>query len=194
MSSSTAHGKVFFAIAAFACFQETQSGGPRIPRSMPGAVHTWNSGHYFYGPVYLVFICFYSPWPSRVCRLARLCAHSGQFFGYGPFVSTEGTNGLRYSRDFAYQVIARELALALMYIKAPGPSATEGRWLTRGDWRSSWFAESQVCSAHSVPLLIMFPFFPRPLTIDPAGRTGVTQVGQWYSGWYVACYVGGYSF
>ena len=29
--------------------------------------------------------------------------------------------------------------------KAPGPSATEGRWLTRGDWRSSWFAERQVC-------------------------------------------------
>ena len=28
-----------------------------------------------------------------------------------------------------------------------------------------------MCSAHSVPLLIMFPFFPRPLTIDPAGRT-----------------------
>ena len=26
MSSSIAHGKVFFAIAAFACFQETQSG------------------------------------------------------------------------------------------------------------------------------------------------------------------------
>ena len=41
--------------------------------------------------------------------------------------------------------------------KAPGPSATEERWLTRGDWRSSWFAERQVCSAHSVPLLIMFP-------------------------------------
>ena len=136
-----------------------RQGGPRIPRSMPSAVHTWNSEHYFYGPVYLVFICFYSRWPSRVCRLARLCAHSGQFFDYGPFVSTEGTNGLRYSRDFAYQVIARELALALTYIKVPGPSATEERWLTRGDWRSSWFAESQVCSAHSVPLLIMFPFF-----------------------------------
>ena len=112
---------------------------------MPGAVHTWNSEHYFNGPVYLVFICYYGRWPSRVCRLARLCAHSGRFFGYGPIVSTEGTNGLRYSRDFAYQVIARELALALTYKKAPGPSATEGRWLTRGDWRSSWFAERQVC-------------------------------------------------
>ena len=27
--------------------------GPRIPRSVPGAVHTWTSGHYFHGPVYL---------------------------------------------------------------------------------------------------------------------------------------------
>ena len=51
------------------------------------------------------------------CRLARLCAHSGSFFGYGPIVSTVGTNGLLYSRDFAYRVIARELALALMYKK-----------------------------------------------------------------------------
>ena len=48
-------------------------------------------------------------------------------------------------------------------------------------------------------LIIFLPFF-RPLIIDPAGPTvpagstgGVTQVGQWYSGWYAACYVGGYS-
>ena len=34
-----------------------REGGLRIPWSMPGAVHTWNSEHYFYGPVYLVFIC-----------------------------------------------------------------------------------------------------------------------------------------
>ena len=86
---------------------------------MPGAVHTWNSEHYFHGPVYLVFICYYGRWPSRVCRVARLCAHSGRFFDYGPIVSTEGTNGLRYSRDFAYRVIVRELALALTYKKGP---------------------------------------------------------------------------
>ena len=53
------------------------------------------------------------------CRLARLCAHSGSFFGYGPTVSTVGTNGLLYSREFAYRVIARELALALTYKKSP---------------------------------------------------------------------------
>ena len=34
--------------------------GPWIPRSMPGAVHTWKSRDYFHGPVYLVFICYYS--------------------------------------------------------------------------------------------------------------------------------------
>ena len=55
-----------------------RQGGPRMPRSMPGAVHAWNSEHYFNGPVYLVFICYYGLWPSRVCRLARLCAHSGR--------------------------------------------------------------------------------------------------------------------
>ena len=35
----------------------TRQGGPRIPRSMPGAVHTWKSVHY--GPVYLVFTYHY---------------------------------------------------------------------------------------------------------------------------------------
>ena len=34
--------------------------------------------HYFNGPVYLVFICYCGLWPSRVCRLARLRAHSGR--------------------------------------------------------------------------------------------------------------------
>ena len=43
------------------------------------------------------------------------------------------------------------------------------------------------------PCLIIFSLFPRPLTIDPAGRTGVMQVGRWYSGWYAACYASGYS-
>ena len=88
----------------------------------------------------------------------------------------------------------RALTLSMSYEKAPGPSATEGTCFTCGDWRSSWFAERQVCSVHSVPLFNnIFPFFPRPLTIDPAGRTGVMQVGRWYSGWYAACYASGYS-
>ena len=46
-----------------------REGGLRIPWSMPGAVHTWNSEHYFNGPVYLVFICHYGLWPPRVCPL-----------------------------------------------------------------------------------------------------------------------------
>ena len=46
-----------------------REGGLRIPWSMPGAVHTWNSEHYFNGPVYLVFICYYGLWPPRVCPL-----------------------------------------------------------------------------------------------------------------------------
>ena len=75
----------------------------RVASCAPGLVassgfvswSTWNSEHYFNRPVYLVFICYYGRWPSRVCRLARLCAHSGRFFGYGPIVFTEGSNGMR---------------------------------------------------------------------------------------------------
>ena len=53
-----------------------------------------------------------------------------------------------------------------------------GDCFIRGDWRSSWFAERQVCSVLSVPLFNNnFPSFPRPLTIDPAGRACLTQVG-----------------
>ena len=33
-----------------------REGGPRIPRSMTGPVHTWKSRHYFHGPVYLAFM------------------------------------------------------------------------------------------------------------------------------------------
>ena len=31
--------------------------------------------------------------------------------------------GALHTWDFAYQVVARDLALALTYVKAPGPSA-----------------------------------------------------------------------
>ena len=34
----------------------SREGGPRIPRSMTGPVHTWKTGHYFHGPVYLAFM------------------------------------------------------------------------------------------------------------------------------------------
>ena len=47
----------------------------------------------------------------------------------------------------------RALSFSLPYEKAPGPSATEGRCFIRGDWRSTWFAERQVCSVHSVPFV-----------------------------------------
>ena len=79
---------------------------------------------------------------------------------------------LHFFLDSNGQFIARAISLTLSYEEAPGPSATEGRWwFDRGDWRSSWFAERQVSSVHSVPLFNnISPFFPRPLTIDPAGR------------------------
>ena len=51
---------------------------------------------------------------------------------------------LHYFLDSGGQFIARAFTLSLSYKKAPGPSATEGRCFTRGDWRSTWFAERQV--------------------------------------------------
>ena len=75
------------------------------------------------------------------------------FYGSSPCKFSEGPTGS------CYHVVQSALAVALTYKKAPGPSATEGRCFIRGDWRSSWFAESQVCSAHSVPLLMMFLLF-----------------------------------
>ena len=42
-------------------------GGPRIPRWKPGAFHTWKSGHFFHGPVCLVFMCCYSGSCRRKC-------------------------------------------------------------------------------------------------------------------------------
>ena len=67
---------------------------------------------------------------------------------------------LHYFLDSNGQFIARALSLTLSYEEAPGPSATEGRCFIRGDWRSTWFAERQVCSVHSVPLFNnIFPFF-----------------------------------
>ena len=123
-------------------------------------------------------------------HLVRVCAHFGRCFWClsGSFYSR------RYFLDSDGQFIARALTLSLSYEKAPGPSATEGRCFIRGDWRSSWFAERQVCSVHSVLLFNNnFPSFPRLLTIDPAGRACLTQVGRWCSGWYAACYASGYS-
>ena len=48
-----------------------RQGGTRIPRTMPGAVHTWKTGHYFHGPVCLVFMCFYGG-SCRQSLLVRL--------------------------------------------------------------------------------------------------------------------------
>ena len=80
MSSSTAHGKVFFAIAAFACFQETQSGGPRIPRVEFWALFLWArvSGIHLF-PQSLAFTCLSSRSTLRslwtVLRLRALRFH-----------------------------------------------------------------------------------------------------------------------
>ena len=92
----------------------------------------------------------------------------------------------------------------LVVRKGPWSFCDRGRCFTRGDWRSSWFAERQVCSVHSVPLFNNISPFFCPLIIDPAGRavpagsnwgvlrrldTGIrgdTQPGMsdGYSSWY----------
>ena len=68
------------------------------------------------------------------------CCLSGRLYRWRYFLDSDG------------QFIARALTLSLSYEKAPGPSATEGRCFIRDDWRSSLFAERQVCSVHSLPL------------------------------------------
>ena len=84
----------------------------------------------------------------------------------------------------------------LVLLRPRGDGSPEVTGAPRGSLRAK-------CVVVTVsPCLIIYPFFPSPLKIDPAGRTVpagpirgcVMQVGQWYSGWYVACYVGGYSF
>ena len=97
---------------------------------------------------------------------------------------------LRYFLDSSGQLIARAITLTLSYEKAPGPSATEGRCFIRGDWRSTWFAERQVCSVHSVPLFNKISLFPCHLIIDPAGRT-VPAGSSWgcYAGWILVFWV-----
>ena len=68
----------------------SREGGPQIPRSMTGPVHTWKTGHYFHGPVYLAVYggswknscIFYvnvdSRWKgtSRMCFRVQRCAWS----------------------------------------------------------------------------------------------------------------------
>ena len=102
------------------------------------------------------------------------CCTSGQLYCLHYFLDSNG------------QFTARAISLTLSYEEAPGPSATEGRCFIRGDWRSTWFAERQVCSVHSVPLFNNISPFFRPLIIDPAGRT-VPAGSIWgcYAGWTV---------
>ena len=85
--------------------------------------------------------------------LARVCARSGRCSPAFLFCClSERFYCSRYFLDSTGHFIARALSLTLSYEEAPGPSATEGRCFIRGDWRSTWFAERQVCSVHSVPL------------------------------------------
>ena len=91
---------------------------------------------------------------------------------------------LRYFLDSSGHFFAHAFTLTLSYEKAHGPSATEGRCFIRGDWRSTWFAERQVCSVHSVPLFNNISLFFCPLIIDPAGRTNPAGSSRGcYAGW-----------
>ena len=71
-----------------------REGGPRIPRSMPGAVHTLKSGHYSHGPLYLAS-CVRLRWQlEEVPHFPRegvptlLCAMPGSDSGYMLCVSS----------------------------------------------------------------------------------------------------------
>ena len=100
------------------------------------------------------------------------------------FCVNAGTSGT--SPNIAYFVLFLFVKLAyivsLAYAKAPGLIEIEGRcFILGGGRRFAPVAERQGCSVVSSPCLIISLLFPRPLTIDPAGRTvpagpGLTQV------------------
>ena len=47
--------------------------------------------------------------------------------------------------DFFFQVTESAITVSNKFESAPGPFAAEGRCFIRGDWRSTWSAERQVC-------------------------------------------------
>ena len=58
-------------------------------------------------------------------------------------------------------MLSRARAFTITYAKTFGPFAAEGAWLIRGDRRSTWFAERQVCSVNSFHLF----YFTFPLSV-----------------------------
>ena len=53
--------------------------------------------------------------------------------------------GSPFFLDFFFRVTARAIKVSNKFENAPGPFAAEGRCFIRGDWRSTWSAERQVC-------------------------------------------------
>ena len=87
------------------------------------------------------------------------------------FIPSDGSTACASSSTPAVSSLRARSRSPCRMKKTPDPSATEGRCFIRGDWRSTWFAERQVCSVLSVPLFNNISPFFRPLIIDPAGRT-----------------------
>ena len=73
-------------------------------------------------------------------------------------VSLDGSTPCTTSSTPAVSSLARAITLTLSYKKAPGPSREDVSSAVTGC--STWFAERQVCSVHSVPLFNnISPFF-----------------------------------
>ena len=95
----------------------------------------------------------YSLVTSPRSRLASLEGLLGFSFG-ARFGCVNWLVGSLFFLDFFFRVTAGAIKVSSKFENAPGPSAAEERCFIRGDWRSSWSAERQVCDL-SVPPFCM---------------------------------------
>ena len=105
-------------------------------------LQSYFTGHFQYRVLQYLFLYAAFVFPGDVSEVAfglSLAGISGFSFGarfggdYWLFL------------DFFFQVTARALTVSYKFESAPGPFAAEGRCFIRGDWRSTWSAERQVC-------------------------------------------------
>ena len=113
-----------------------------------GKLETWkplqshSTGYFQYRVLQYFFLYSAFVFPGYVSEVAvgfSLEGHTGLFFG--------ARFGCDYwlFLDFLFRVTARAIKVSNKFENAPGPFAAEERCFIRGDWRSTWSAERQVC-------------------------------------------------
>ena len=98
---------------------------------------------------------FSAPHSSSLGSSSRSCLYT--LWKVSPLsssvVSPDGSTACTTSSTPAVSSLRARSRSPCRIKRPPGPSATEGRCFTRGDWRSTWFAERQVCSVVSLSLV-----------------------------------------